>query len=804
MKTKKILSMLVAMTMLLICFGITAIAEESATVVAKIGEHGYESVQAAINAAKVGDTVTIKEGTYSVPTMKAGITVVGEGNVLLEGTLSGTLENLTMKNLHIKGGNAQRWAYAKGSCVFENVTFEATSVYALHFDGITEGTTLLYKDCTIIGWAAMGGSPASCVFDNCTIKGNGTYGVIRTYFPTTIKNCKFDVANVNTTDVYQDGIHAVDAKINVNNCENLNGDMNDVLNISGDACIYVDDELVLAPVAKVGGDYYTTLEKALKSLTSGATLTLLADITVDYDWDARFAGAKIAVPVTIDGNGHKLTFKEKVYDGGNQVAVFRFENDATVKNLTFDMTGAKSGWGTRFRAISAKGDLTVDNCTFIGNGSENNTRAIIFGEGSGTAISEVEVSVTNSTFINWQRGVSDNENGQDAKSVVLTGNRFTNAAVYISATDVITFTGNTVESNYVNIKSYTDSENLVVTATGNTLTSNGEGNNMNKIDVASKNVTAQPEFYIPVVLPNATVSKCDPLTLTAVEHKYMVWPSGDATIDRPLEIVMNFKANDTLEECLASGFSDWLVDFNLKFTGLANGSITADNCYLAGNYGAFGWIVIPTDGMVLKEGGTYPVVSAYDATLNYKDICKSVKDFTAAIHVDQSILDANPNFKVELTLVMTNPNDASEKLTIGEPVVYTAADLKNEEEETLNTKTSYVRNIVTKNANNEDRYQVILFAGIDSLDYDSVGFEIIVQGETREQSTKTVYESYTAAGVTYKPTAWGENCKYIFALPINFKPGLKGESVTFRPFALTFEGKQIWGPEKTIDKIYNK
>ena len=61
------------------------------------------------------------------------ITIEGQGNVLLEGTLSGTLENLTLKNLHIKGGNAQRWAYAKGDLVFENVTFEATSIYALHF-----------------------------------------------------------------------------------------------------------------------------------------------------------------------------------------------------------------------------------------------------------------------------------------------------------------------------------------------------------------------------------------------------------------------------------------------------------------------------------------------------------------------------------------------------------------------------------------------------------------------------------------------------------------------------------------------
>ena len=138
---------------------------------------------------------------------------------------------------------------------------------------------------------------------------------------------------------------------------------------------------------------------------------------------------------------------------------------------------------------------------------------------------------------------------------------------------------------------------------------------------------------------------------------------------------MNFKANETLEECLAGEFSKYLVDFYLTVSGLENGSLTADNCYLAGNYGTFGWIVIPTDGIVLEDGVSYPIVSAYDATLNYKDICKSVKDFTAAIYIDNAILAANPNMTVTLELKMTNPNDASEVLLVGEPAVFTVGDL---------------------------------------------------------------------------------------------------------------------------------
>ena len=173
--------------------------------------------------------------------------------------------------------------------------------------------------------------------------------------------------------------------------------------------------------------------------------------------------------------------------------------------------------------------------------------------------------------------------------------------------------------------------------------------------------------------PNAEVKVLSPLTLAP--NAYMAWPNGEENVERPLQIVMNFKAKDTLEQAKASGFGKYKCDFYLTFTGLAHGSITADDCYLAGNYGTFGWIVIPADGLELEEGIEYPVVSAYDANLTYEDICGSVKDFTAAIYVAPEILEENPDFRVTLSLKMKNP-DTDELLTIGEPATYDAATLK--------------------------------------------------------------------------------------------------------------------------------
>lgn len=246
-----------------------------------------------------------------------------------------------------------------------------------------------------------------------------------------------------------------------------------------------------APVAQIGDTYYTTLEEAFKAATSGCTITILEDVTIDYYWDARNTGAKFTVPVTIDGNGKTITFTNTVYDGGNYMSAFRFEADATVKNLTIDMSEALSGFAGRFRAISAKGNLTVDNCTFIGNGSENNTRAIIFGEGA-TEIQTIQI--TNSTFTGWRRAISDNEGGNDtASSVVVNGNTFTDASVYVSASENITFNNNVVNGD-VDLRSYNNLTTVNVEALGNTLDATKD----NEIKANPENVNAQSEFATPV------------------------------------------------------------------------------------------------------------------------------------------------------------------------------------------------------------------------------------------------------------------------------------------------------------------
>ena len=471
------------------------------TFVAYVGEKGYETIAEAVAAAQAGDTIKIMAGTYAVPTMKAGVTYEGVGEVLFEGTLSGTLEDITLKNLHIKGSNAQRWAYAKGDLVFENVTFEATGVYALHFDGITEGATLLYKDCTIIGWAAMSGSPASCVFDGCTIKGNGSYGLIRTYFDATIENCTFDVANVNPDDVYQDGIHAVDATVTVNNCTNVNGDMKDIIDTSKVGYIILDGETIhfhkweegetVAPdfgvegytlftcpcgaeekrniqpakiaVAQIGETKYETLAEAVAAAQAGDTIVLLAPIVVNAG-ETLTLDKPVTITYTSDVAGEDMITNNGTLIIDGTTLIYN-NTDTTATNVTVSTISCGPGSVLEVKSGIVKNDSANNGSLgiyayaidLLTNGNLGDVTATISG---GEVISTNYMAIrqfNNGTACKNVLTVTDGRIYGEKRAIQV---HLNNNAAYT------TITGGTVEageSGYALCLFPTDAENLSVT-----------------------------------------------------------------------------------------------------------------------------------------------------------------------------------------------------------------------------------------------------------------------------------------------------------------------------------------------------
>ena len=152
--------------------------------------------------------------------------------------------------------------------------------------------------------------------------------------------------------------------------------------------------------------------------------------------------------------------------------------------------------------------------------------------------------------------------------------------------------------------------------------------------------------------PDATVTVLPATSLKAGDYtEYDLFDSAGkgqtlktGEVERPLNVVMNFKANETAEEAEAGNYGDWITDFYVTLDGLSTDTINPIDCYLAGNYGSFGWIVIPLDGLEINNGVANPIVTAtVDPELTYNDICASVKDFTAAIYVAPELVNNNQN-----------------------------------------------------------------------------------------------------------------------------------------------------------------
>lgn len=187
-------------------------------------------------------------------------------------------------------------------------------------------------------------------------------------------------------------------------------------------------------------------------------------------------------------------------------------------------------------------------------------------------------------------------------------------------------------------------------------------------------------LYVIGVAPSATVTNLGERVVAAGD--YSVYPNGDTTEDLNLPFVMQFTANHTKEQAASTPFGKWYGDFVVSFDGFENGGFTADGCYLAGNYGSFGWVKVPVDDMEIKNGERFPIMlSITNGAQTYEGICDYVKDFLCALYLTPEIVNANPNLKVTLELdVVENSDDAYEALQNGTNIYqvasydYTASD----------------------------------------------------------------------------------------------------------------------------------
>lgn len=198
--------------------------------------------------------------------------------------------------------------------------------------------------------------------------------------------------------------------------------------------------------------------------------------------------------------------------------------------------------------------------------------------------------------------------------------------------------------------------------------------------VLAEGLAALPDLngnYVVGEEPTATVNNLGATTIAGGEYSiYDGSFKGTTAADpaMPLSFVMQFLADQDEDDMATSPYADWYGDFVLTFTGLENGSFSAEGCYLAGYYGSFGWVKVPVEGLLttIEEGVRYPVMLGVGLGQKYDYICTGVKDFRCALYIPETVLKANPNIEVKLELSVVDNSKgqdaAAEALVNGENI----------------------------------------------------------------------------------------------------------------------------------------
>ena len=238
---------------------------------------------------------------------------------------------VTISNAVVTGrnyGNA-----VDGTVIFENCTFTNTGAYSIHFDA--GNGDVLFKNCELYGWNSFGSTLNSVSFYDCSLLGNGTYALIRSYADLHVENCYIDTTDANHDDNYNEGVEAVSgATLTEKNNTYVATTLSAVMAIAKKGNVTID-----AKGANLGDfDYSGTFGNG--TILKNATFTYVYGASVDGV--ATFENCKF-----VSDHSYSANFSDGSYTG-----------KVIFNNCYFD------GWSSFGDAITG---VEMNNCTFDWN-----------------------------------------------------------------------------------------------------------------------------------------------------------------------------------------------------------------------------------------------------------------------------------------------------------------------------------------------------------------------------------------------------------------------------------------------------
>lgn len=322
-----------------------------------IGDARYSDLQAAFDAAKTGDTVTLLSDitlTEQVNITKAldGLTLDGNGKTIICAT---TDDPLKSGGSALYFGNANDHLYCTGIKI-KDLTMTGTARFAIFLCG---GTTTEFTNVKVSGnyyiavnlYGTHGATMTNCDISNST-KGTDKYisaiwSNVASANPLTLNNSKVDVIAINTyttANKLEPKIFVMDGsevgEIHTFDDGSVSG--NKKLCVSdGSTGSYVVKEYdeatstwVNLRVAQIGTVGYETLEAALAAADAGATVKMLADVVLTEK-------QTIAKALVLDLNGKTIssTASRTIFLGSGANVTIRDSSTGKNGKITNGCTG---------------------------------------------------------------------------------------------------------------------------------------------------------------------------------------------------------------------------------------------------------------------------------------------------------------------------------------------------------------------------------------------------------------------------------------------------------------------------------
>ncbi|MEE1366361.1 MAG: right-handed parallel beta-helix repeat-containing protein [Muribaculaceae bacterium] len=322
--------------------------------VAKIGEQGYETLAAALEAAQAGETITFLADITEDVTTSNAVTIDGAGKTY---TGKMTLKaDATIKNVNFDGKGYNGYAVETRGAQYLTIEDCTATNYGYGFVQLASATALTtVKNVTVsnMNYGVKVDYSNAVVLENVDIDArvaavlNSNYGektitikvsnlsILGTWTRNNTIKTNYVFEGANSIDQFKIDAAIDNLMLKAGATLTAPEGITVTTDISDYDVRYQDGKYYLVEVeaeAEVGNQKYKTLAKALEAAQAGQTITLLKDITSPEIITINKA-------ITLDGNGNTIT-----YTGANRAIDVPANADAkldvTINNLTVDCTAS--------------------------------------------------------------------------------------------------------------------------------------------------------------------------------------------------------------------------------------------------------------------------------------------------------------------------------------------------------------------------------------------------------------------------------------------------------------------------------